>query len=202
MKSSFFSLIAAALTVGVMACNNDGDGNASTDTTGAAVDDNTTAASGTVNNNASTQDYSALADTFRMNSEQGNYLDPVTGKSMRISVDSATGRRMNAETGEPVWRYVDKRTWWVYSGDESKWDTVGSARMEKNKLMYRGDNEKWVDYNARWKSEDERMMSDWKKKYGDTKVKMSKDGDIKVKNEDGKIKYDADDNKVKTDTSN
>ena len=45
------------------------------------------------------------------------------------------------------------------------------------------------------------VAEDWKKKYGDTKVKVSKDGDIKVKDENGKIKYDADDKKIKTDTS-
>lgn len=199
MKTRFFSLIAAALAVGFVACNNEGDNKASSDTTAAAVDDNTTAAAG---RNTSTQDYTALADTFRMNSEAGNYLDPRTGKAMRISIDTATGQRVNVETGEPVWRYVDRRTWWVYSGDENTWDTVGAARMEGNRILYRDTSDKWVDYNTRWKSEDERMMSDWKKKYGDTKVKMSKDGDIKVKDKSGKVKYDADDNKVKTDTSN
>jgi hypothetical protein len=49
--------------------------------------------------------------------------------------------------------------------------------------------------------EDEKMMTDWKTKNGGTKIKISKDGDIKVKNESGKVKYDGDDNKMKKDSS-
>src|SRR5687768_113039 len=190
-KTKFFSLFAATLAVGFVACNNEGDGTASADTALNADTANTATTSNTTTNN-----YSALADTFRTNSEAGNYLDPKTGKALRISVDPQTGVRTNAETGDPVWRYVDKRTWWVYSGDESdmEWDTVGQARMENNRIMYRGDNDSWrtYDQNDTWRTEDETRTKTWKTKVGDTKIKVGKDGDIKVKDKDGKVKYDAD----------
>jgi hypothetical protein len=192
-KISFFSLV-AALSIGFVACNNEGDSTASNDST---VNTDASTTTTTTTTNTSTGDYAALADSARINSEAGNYLDPKTGKSIRVSVDPQTGQRTNAETGEPVWRYVDKRTWWVYGGDN--WDSVGTARMENDRIQYRSDNDKWEDYDKRWKTTDEKLEKDWKQKYGDTKVKVSKDGDIKIKDENGKVKYDADDNKIKTD---
>ena len=199
-KTRFFSFFAAALAVGMVACNNDSDGTANADSLTNADTANTATTTTTTQT-----DYTALADTFRTNSEAGNYLDPRTGKSIRISVDPQTGARTNAETGEPVWRYVDRRNWWVYSGDDTDmmWDTVGQARMENNRIMYRGDNDSWRTYdeNQTWRTEDETRTKSWKTKVGDTKIKVSKDGDIKVKDKDGKVKYDADDNKIKTDSS-
>ncbi len=193
-KISFFSLL-AALTVGFVACNNEGESTAAKDGD-LNTDASTTTATTT---NISTGNYAAMADSARMNSEAGHYLDARTGKPLRINVDPQTGQRTNAETGEPVWRYVDKRTWWVYGGDNNTWDSVGTARMENDRIVYRTDGDKWEGYDKRWKSTDEKLEKDWKQKYGDTKVKVSKDGDIKIKDENGKVKYDADDNKVKTD---
>lgn len=189
-KVPFLSLCAAALSLGVVACNSDSD-----NTT--AADSVTTTENTATTTVTSTGDYAAQADSARINSEAGHYLDARTGKPIRINVDAQTGARTNAETGEPVWRYVDRRTWWVYGGDN--WDKVGEARMESDQLEYKGDNDAWVTYDKRWQDEDAKMAEDWKKKYGDTKVKVSKDGDIKVKDENGDIKYDADDNKVKVD---
>lgn len=202
-KTKFFSFLAIAVAVSVAACNDDADSTTSTtDTSTNTTETNssTMEANTPSTTNTSTSDYAALADTFRMNSEAGNYLDPRTGKSIKIGVDPQTGVRYNLQTEEPVWRYVDKRTWWVYGGDN--WETMGQARMENNKLMYEGEGDKWVSYDDRWRTEDEKMTKDWKTKNGGTKIKISKDGDIKVKDESGKVKYDADDKKVKTDTSN
>lgn len=212
-KTKIFALIAGTLTLGFVACNNDADDTASTDTTTSTetvTDVNTTTAT-------STTDYAALADSFRVNSEAGVYLNPRTGKSIRINVDPQTGRRTDATTGEPVWRYVDKRTWWVYGGDS--WDTLGEARMDGNNLMYKGDDGTWMTYDKRW-PDDETMMNDWKTKNpdgskseverdGDTKtkdanmkIKTEKDGDVKIKTEDGtKIKKDEDGTRVKKDGS-
>jgi hypothetical protein len=193
-KTKVFSLLAGTLAIGFVACNNDSDSTATTDST--IVTDTTTTATTTT---TTTGSYAAMADSARINSEAGYYLNPRTGKSIKINVDPQTGVRTNAETGEPVWRYVDKRTWWVYGGDN--WDTIGSARMEGDRLVYRTDNDKWESYDKRWKADDEKMQKSWKEKYGDTKIKVSKDGDIKIKDESGKVKYDADDNKIKTDSS-
>jgi hypothetical protein len=195
MKEKNFSLFAAALLFGLAACNSDSDTAANTDTTTTV---STEESASTANTNTSTNNYTAMADTFRTNSEAGNYLDPRTGKSIRINLDPETGLRTNAETGEPVWRYIDRRTWWVYGGDD--WDTLGQARMENGNLTYRGDNDTWLTYEKRW-PDDVKMEKEWKQKIGDTKIKISKDGDIKIKDEKGKVKYDADDNKIKVDSS-
>lgn len=206
-RTKIFSLIAGTLTLGFVACNNDGDNTTAADTT------TSTETVTDVNTTTSTTDYAALADSFRVNSEAGVYLNPRTGKSIRINVDPQTGRRTDAATGEPVWRYVDKRTWWVYGGDS--WDSMGEARMDGNNLMYKGDDGSWMTYEKRW-PEDETMMNDWKTKNadgtktevqengntktkdGNMKIKTEKDGDVKIKTEDGtKIKKDEDGTRVK-----
>lgn len=189
-KVKFLGLFAATLSLGMVACNSDGENTAEADSLTTTESTATTTA-------VSTGDYAAQADSARINSEAGNYLDARTGKPIRINVDPQTGARTNAETGEPVWRYVDRRNWWVYGGDN--WDTIGEARMQNDKIEYKGDNDTWVTYEKRWVDEDAKMAEEWKKKYGETKVKVDKDGDIKVKDESGDIKYDADDNKIKTD---
>lgn len=186
---------AAVIAVGFSACNND-NGNDDADRTSVDTENTTTT--------TSTGSYSAQADSFKTNSEAGNYLDAKTGKSIKINVDPETGKRTNAETGEPVWRFVDRRNWGVYGSDS--WDTVGAARMENNKLQYRGANDKWMNYDERWKEEDDKMQKEWKTKIeddemkmksGDTKIKMENDDDFKVKTEDGKMKADEDGVKVK-----
>lgn len=200
MKTTFVSFLALSLCAGFVACNNDADNSTATDTvttsTTTATTDNTATTVTTSSNN-----YAALADTFRTNSAAGNYLDPRTGKSLRIRVDTATGMRMNETTNEPVWRYVDKRNYWVYSGDDnnSMWDTVGTARMQNDRLEYRGDNDQWVNYDKRWKTDDEKRSKDWKTRIGDTKIKVGEDGDVKIKDKSTgeKVKYDADKDTVK-----
>lgn len=189
-KRNLFGLLAAALTMGFVACNNDGDSTASTD----SLDMENT----TTTTNTSTGDYAAQADSFRINSEAGAYIDPKSGRSIKINVDPQTGIRTNAETGEPVWRYIDTRTWWVYGGDD--WTPQTEAKKDGSTITFKGENDTWVTYDKRW-PDDEVKMKDWKTKIGDTKIKVDSDGDIKVKDENGKVKYDADDNKVKTDSS-
>lgn len=199
MKTRIFSVLAASLLFGFAACNSD-ENTAATDT--ANDTENTTATTTT-----STGSYAAQADSFRINSEAGAYRDARTGKQIRINVDPETGRRTNAETGEPVWRYVDTRTWWVYGGDN--WEPTGEAKMENDQLMYRDESNNWVPYEKRWKTEDEKLKSDWEVKHDDdgdfkmkndekdAKIKIDKDGDMKIKTKDGKTKYDADDGEVK-----
>ncbi len=191
-KTKLFGFAAAALSLGFVACNNDAADTSSTDSVSTTTNTEMTSTP------TSTVDYAAMADTFTMGSNEGRYLDARTGKPIKINVDRTTGQRTNADNGEPVWRYVDNRTWWVYGGDS--WDTLGESRMENGKLMYKGDNDAWDTYEKRWPDAD-KMEKDWKTKIGETKIKVSKDGDIKVKDENGKVKYDADDNKIKVDTS-
>jgi hypothetical protein len=196
-KNKIFGLLAAAsIVLGFTACNNSSDGTASNDTTTNTMDATTAGAE------SSTTDYAAFADSVERNSQSGYYLNPRTGKKLTLKVDRNSGAVSDASTGEPVWRYVDNRNWWVYGlDDDYTWDAMGEAQMKSDKLTYRSDDDKWVDYDVRWKSQDENLSKTWKTKSGDVKIKFGKDGDIKIKDKDGKVKYDADDNKVKTDTS-
>jgi hypothetical protein len=182
MKTKIFSLVAATITLGFVACNSDGDTTSSTDST--TTTDVTTS--------TSTGNYAAQADSFKVNSEAGYYLNARTGKPIKINVDATTGARVNAETNEPVDYYVDKRTWWVY-GDDS-WDTIGEAQMEGDQLRFR-DNEKWVTFDEKWKIDE--GDGEAKLKTEDSKTKIEKDGDSKTKTSDGKTKTDEEGTKVK-----
>jgi hypothetical protein len=174
----------AGIMAGLVACNNDANNTATTDTT--RTDSSTVATTTTTSN----VDYAAMADSFKTNSEAGNYLDAKTGKPIRIKYDTEKHRAVNETTGQPVWRYVDKRNWWVYGADNDRWDTIGTARMQGNTLMYQGDNNSWITYDERWKADDERMMS------SDSDSKVSDDGN-KIKDANGKIKVADDGNKIK-----
>ncbi|MGZ8537839.1 MAG: hypothetical protein ACXWV9_06210 [Flavisolibacter sp.] len=195
-KNKIFGLLAAAsIVLGLTACNNSSDGTASNDTVNTSLDAPSTA--GTVSNTTET-DYAAFADSVERNSQSGYYLNPKTGKKLNLKVDRTSGAVSDANSGEPVWRYVDNRNWWVYGlDDDYTWDAMGEAQMKSDKLTYRSDDDKWVDYDARWSSKDENLSKTWKTKSGDVKIKFGKDGDIKIKDKDGKTKYDADDNKIK-----
>ncbi|MFL5787514.1 MAG: hypothetical protein ACJ748_05645 [Flavisolibacter sp.] len=139
MKFKIFSFAAVSIAFGFIACNNSGNGTGSTDS---STTSNTATTTATSSNN-----YAARADSFRVNSEAGNYLNPRTGKPYRLSMDTKSGS-VTDESGRPVKRYVDKRTWWVY--DATSGDTLGSARMDKGNLMYRGINGEWQPYDKRW----------------------------------------------------
>lgn len=185
-----------ALAVGFMACNNDADTTATTDTT----------KTDTISTNTTTNavNYTALADSFRVNSQAGVYLHPKTGKPIRIKYDVTTHRAVNEETNEPVWRYVDKRNWWVYGYDNDMWNQVGTAKMDGDKILYQGDDDTWVTYDVRWANDSVNSASGTQKvsddgnkvKDGDTKVKVADDGrkvkvtsgDDKTKVKDGKVK--------------
>jgi hypothetical protein len=198
-KNKFFSLLAAGIVLGFTACNNSSDGTAMNDSANTTLDSSNLTNTGTATN---TTDYAAFADSVERNSQAGYYLNPRTGKKMNLKVNRTSGAVTDASSGEPVWRYVDNRNWWVYGlDDEYTWDAMGKAQMKSDKLMYEDESNKWVDYDARWKTQDENLSKTWKTKSGDVKIKFGKDGDIKIKDKDGKTKYDADDNKVKTDST-
>ncbi len=200
MKKNIFNLFAAGIVLSLAACNNSSDNTGANGDSANLNQDSLNAASASAN---SSNDYSAYADSVERNSQAGYYLNPRTGKPLKVKVNRTTGELTDQETNEPVWRYVDNRNWWVYGIDDSDWhwDTMGQARMENDKLMYQGDNGKWMSYDEQWKTQDEKVNKSWKEKVGDTKIKVSKDGDIKIKDEHGKVKYDADDNKIKVDSS-
>jgi uncharacterized protein YdaL len=148
-----------------------------------------------------------MADTVERNSQQGYYLNPKTGKAYKtLKVDRTTGS-ITDDAGEPVWRYVDNRNWWVYGGEN--WNQVGEAKMQGEKLTYKGDDDKWVDYDNRWMKEDEENMEKWKvsdngmkqkmtTEDGDKiKIKTDKEGNTKMKVNGEKVKIDKDGNPIK-----
>ena len=197
-KNSIFTLFVAAGLAGLTSCNDSATNTSSTDspstTTPAATPDNTN-----VNTNTSMSDYSAWADSLEMSSTSGYILNAKTGKPYKnLKVDRTTWQVMD-ETNEPVWHYVDNRNWWVYGLNDTDWtwDTIGSAKMQNDKLQYENDG-KWSDYDESWTAADEKTTKSWKEKSNGVKIKVSRDGDVKVKDENGKVKYDGDDDKIKS----
>jgi hypothetical protein len=195
MKTKLLSLFAATLLCGLVACDSAGDNNNDKDSTNSEG-----STSNTTNTAESTGSYAALADTFRVNSEAGRYRDVTTGKPIRISVDPSTGRRINAETNEPVTRYVYVmgEDWWLYDNPDTR---LGRVRWDNDKMMY-DDNGNWIDYETKWKDGDTKIKVDEgdgeiKIKDGDSKTKIEKDGDTKTKTDGKKIKTDEDGTKIK-----
>jgi|SRR5215204_120205 len=178
MKKQIFSLV-TLISLGLAACNND------TKTAGEATD--STASTTETTTKTTSNDYAAMADEFQRNSDAGKYMDVKTGKPIKISVDKTTGKKINAETNEPVTRYVfvDNNDWWVYDDAGTR---LSRAKLENDKMLFEGNNNDWVEYDVKWKNdEDESKM-----KTDDIKVKTEKDGDTKVKTDDKKIKTDKD----------
>ena len=194
MKQRLFGICAAAVALTLGACSNDGTSTTTEDSSA------TTTSSTPTTTTTSEGSYAAMADSIERNSQQGYYLNPQTGKAYgSLKVDRNTGR-ITDESGQPVWRYVDRRSWWVYGDDNyedsmNNWNQVGEARQDGDKIMYKGDGDKWVDYDTKWKKDDD----EWKMKSGDTKIKVEEDGDIKIKEGDKKTKIDEDGVKQKND---
>jgi len=183
-RAKFFSLMAAGLAITFAACNNSSDGTATND----SLDTNGTAGT----NMTSSNTYAARADTVKAHVTAGDYLNPRTGKAYtNLNVDANTGA-ITDESGKPVKRYVDKRTWWVY--DTQSWDTVGSAQLRNGSLWYRGDKGDWIEYDKRWTDDmdniDATMTVDSASTSTDasgTKVKVSDKGNkVKIKKTDPK----------------
>lgn len=177
----------------LISCNNSAD-------TSASNSDSTS--NSMAGGNTSTSNYSAYADEIEKNSSEGNYINPRTGKAYgKLTVNRETGE-ITDENNEPVWRYVDRRTWWVYGVDDDwYWTKLGEAKMDNDLLLYKDNSGNWVTYEKAWSTDDETINKTWKAKSGDAKIKFDKDGDIKYKDDSTRVKYDADDNKIKTDSS-
>lgn len=192
-QNKIFTLLTGLGFLAFVSCNNSSDTTANNDSTGT----NSTASS-----NTSTSNYSAYADEIEKNSSEGYYVNPKTSKPYgKLTVNRETGE-ITDENNEPVWRYVDRRTWWVYGVDDDwYWTKLGEAKMNNDQLLYKDDKGNWVTYEQRWSTDDETINKTWKAKSGDAKIKFDKDGDIKYKDDSTRLKYDADDDKIKRDSS-
>jgi len=186
-RSKVFTFMTAMAVTTLVACNNDADTTAGNDSSNAGTTPENTATT-----NTSTGAYSAMADSFRLNSDAGKYRDARTGSPIKINVDQTTGAKMNAETNQPIDRYiyvVDDSDWWVYDNAGTQ---LGRAKMDNDKLLFEDDS-KWVEYDMKWKADDGGL----KGKGDDIKIKTEKDGDTKIKVGDKKIKADEDGVKIK-----
>ena len=116
--------------------------------------------------------------------EKDRYVDLRTGENIEIEKDPQSGVWVNAATKKPVYMYVDTK----------KNDTIyGKSGLVINGHIIRSDdNVYWydVDHNEEYK-----VKSD------DYKMKVEKDGDIKIKDGDKKTKIDGEtgEKKVKKD---
>lgn len=116
--------------------------------------------------------------------EKDRYVDLRTGENIEIEKDPQSGVWINAETKKPVYMYVDTK----------KNDTIyGKSGLVVNGHIVRSDdNVYWydVDHNEEYKA-----------KSDDYKMKVEKDGDIKIKDGDKKTKIDGEtgEKKVKKD---
>ena len=183
-RNKLFSVLAAGLCIGFVACNSSSDSKA---TNGDSLNNSNT------NGATSSGNYAARADTINTNVAAGYYLNPRTGKKYtKLNVDRNTGV-ITDESGAPVRRYVDTRTWWVY--DAGSGDTLGSARMENGNLMYRGNNGEWQTYDKRWTDDttmnntgmnDSTATGSGADTRGHTKMKVKSSGDKMKKVEKSK----------------
>jgi hypothetical protein len=113
---------------------------------------------------------------------KGSYIDLKTGEKIEVEKDDKTGVWINAETKEPVYIYVDTKKNDTIYGKTGNVINGHIVKTEDNVYWYDGDEE-------------------YKVKYSDYKMKVEKDGDIKIKDGDTKTKIDGEtgEKKVKKD---
>ncbi len=116
--------------------------------------------------------------------EKDRYVDLRTGENIELEKDSETGVWVNAKTKKPVYIYVDTK----------KKDTIygKSGAVINGHIVRSDDNVYWYDMDHK---------EEYKVKSDDYKMKVEKDGDIKIKDGDKKTKIDGEtgEKKVKTD---
>lgn len=124
---------------------------------------------------------------YACSESKATYVDLETGKSIEVKKDDATGKMVNAETGEPVRFYVDTRSNDTLYGTDARVVNGQIVRTPEGRYMLSSELEVKSD-------EDE-----YKVKGDDFKMKVEKDGDVKIKDGDTKIKKDEEGTKVKND---
>ncbi len=114
--------------------------------------------------------------------EKSRYVDLRTGQTLEMVKDKETGLWVDATTKQPVYIYVDTK----------KGDTIyGKSGVVINGHVKKGsDNVYW--YDADMETTVLEANSD------DYKMKVEKDGDIKIKDGDKKTKIDGKTGETKT----
>jgi hypothetical protein len=129
------------------------------------------------------------------------YIDLTSGKTVRIEKDKETGFMVNAETGKPVYLYVDPAKEDTFYGRTGK--KVNKKIIHTEDGVYKFDDEDYFYKNGDYKLKTDdgdikEKDGDYKKKTGDGDVKI-KDGDYKKKTDDGDVKIKNGDTKIKID---
>lgn len=120
------------------------------------------------------------------------YIDLHTGEQVKLAQDSS-GAWVNAETGKPVRLYVNTSTHDTIYGPAGAVVNNNVVRTSDGKYYYTGD-EQWKAMNAP-KPAPVNVPS------GVEKIKVEKDGDVKIKTKHRKIKIEGEtgERKVKRD---
>ena len=115
---------------------------------------------------------------------KSGYYDLNTGQSITLVKDENTGLLVDAETRQPVYIYVNRKTK----------DTLYGATGEViNGQVVKTDNGTYKYGNTTIKDDD----GDYKIKDEDSKIKSDEDGDVKLKDEDAKSKTTGESAEVK-----
>ena len=116
---------------------------------------------------------------------KSGYYDLNTGKSITLVKDDNTGLMLDAETKQPLYLYVNRKTG----------DTLYGATGEViNGKVVKTEDGTYKYGNLTIKEDSD---GDIKIKDGEYKRKIDTDGDIKEKDEDGKTKIDGETGQVK-----
>jgi hypothetical protein len=116
---------------------------------------------------------------------KSRYYDLNSGKSITLVKDENTGLMVDAETRQPVYIYVNKKTK----------DTMYGATGEViNGQVVKTEDGTYKYGNLTIKEDRD---GDLKIKYEDYKRKRDEDGDVKTKDEDGKTKTDGETGQAK-----
>src|SRR5437868_13159052 len=111
-------------------------------------------------------------------SRNGRFVNLVNGESITLEKDPVTGAMIDKETKKPVYIYVDTKTH----------DTIYGRTGEviNGHVLTSEDGRYWYD------SDPERNVSVQRNSInGEYKMKVEKDGDIKIKTDSKKIKIDG-----------
>ena len=118
----------------------------------------------------------ALAVSSCSKTAGSRYIDLSTGKEVKLEKDESTGLWVDEKTKTPVYMYVDTKTN----------DTIyGSTGAVINGRVIRLNDGSYA------------FDGDYENQNGEYKVKVEKDGDIKIKDENSKIKIDPEEGEKK-----
>ena len=126
-------------------------------------------------------------------------IDLETGKTITVVKDSTTGYMINTETKEPVHLYVNTATNDTIYGRTGKVVNNLVIKTPDGKYTYMDDSEIEVRTGGSGSGSTGGTSGNAGSGGGDYKMKVEKDGDVKIKDGDTKIKIEDGEKKVKKD---